>query len=100
MQPLLSLSPAAVSGGAKTRKRAAKKHTAKKHTMKKAIAKKHTMKKASAKRRSTMGTRSKTHPGRLNYVTGKRDRDFHRGHHWEKRPQGSRKMRRPYHKRR
>ena len=43
-------------------------------------------------RRSTKGTRSKTHRGRLNYTTKKGDKVFHRKGHYV------RKSRRPYKK--
>ena len=44
------------------------------------------------------GTKSKTHKGRINYRTGKRDTRFHRGRHFQKHAQGKRKTRRPYRK--
>lgn len=44
------------------------------------------------RRRSTKGTRSKTHRGRLNYTTKKGDKVFHRKGHYV------RKSRRPYKK--
>ena len=42
------------------------------------------------KRRSTRGTKSKTHRGRLNYTTKKGSKVFHRKHHYV------RKSRKPY----
>ena len=44
------------------------------------------------RRRSTKGTRSKTHRGRLNYTTKKGDKVFHRKGHYV------RKSRKPYRK--
>jgi hypothetical protein len=45
-------------------------------------------------RSSKKGTKSKTHPGRLNYTTKKGDKVFHRKHHYV------RKSRKPYTKKR
>jgi len=42
------------------------------------------------RRRSTKGTKSKTHPGRLNYTTKKGDKVYHRNGHYV------RKSHRPY----
>ena len=50
----------------------------------------HSKRRSSKRRSSKRGTRSKTHPGRLNYTTKKGDKVFHRRRHY------IRKNRRPY----
>lgn len=52
-----------------------------------------------AKKRKAKGTKgapSKTRPGRLDFVTHKGDKRFHRGGHLESTPMGSMMKRRPY----